>query len=68
MTYQDALSTPTHERKFFILTLINENNKQNEESQKQMERLRNKGAKGTRSSRIGGEQLKSKMRSGEIPN
>lgn len=67
MTYQDALSTPTHERKFFLLTLINENTKRNEMMEEQMQSARNKNAKGTRTSRIGGEQLKSKLKNGEIP-
>ena len=68
MTYQDALSTPTYERKFFLLTLINENNKKNEMMEEQMQKSRNRNAKCTRSSRIGGEQLKSKLKNGEIPS
>jgi hypothetical protein len=66
MTYQDALSTPTHERKFFLITLINENTKKSENMEKQMEQSKNSNAKGSRTSRVGGEQLKSKLKSGEI--
>ena len=66
MTYQDALSTPTHERKFFLITLINENTKKSENMEKQMEESKNSNAKGSRTSRVGGEQLKSKLKSGEI--
>ena len=66
MTYQDALSTPTHERKFFLITLINENTKKSENMEKQMEQSKNSNAKGSRTSRGGGEQLKSKLKSGEI--
>ena len=61
MTYQDALSTPTHERKFFLITLINENTKKSENMEKQMEQSKNSNAKGSRTSRVGGEQLKSKL-------
>jgi hypothetical protein len=68
MTYQDALSSPTYERKFFLRTLIGENNKKNEMMEERMQNMKNKNAKGTRSSTIGGEQLKSKLKSGEIPN
>jgi hypothetical protein len=68
MTYQDVLSAPTHERKFFLLTLINENNKKNEMMEEQIQNAKNKNAKGSRTTRIGGEQLKSKLKTGQIPN
>ena len=64
MTYQDALSTPTYERKFFLSTLVNENKKKSEMA----EDSKHRGSKGTRSKTISGEALKSKMKSGEIPS
>ena len=64
MTYQDVLSTPTYERKFFILTLVNENRKKSERA----EESTHSSAKGARSKTISGEALKSKMKSGEIPS
>jgi hypothetical protein len=64
MTYQDVLSTPTYERKFFLSTLINEHKKKNE----QAEETKHRGAKGSRSKTITGQTLKSKMKSGEIPS
>ena len=64
MTYQDVLSTPTYERKFFLSTLINENKKKSEMA----EDSKHRGAKGSRSKTITGQALKTKMKSGEIPS
>lgn len=64
MTYQDALSTPTYERKFFLSILVNENKKKSEMA----EDSKHRGSKGVRSTTISGEALKSKMKSGEIPS
>ena len=71
MTYQDVLSAPTCERRFFLHKLMDENEKKQEATEEQMAKMRsksNKGAKGTRTTKVGGEQLKSKMKSGEIAN
>lgn len=64
MTYQDALSTPTYERKFFLSILVNENKKKSEMA----EETKHRGAKGSRSKTITGQALKTKMKSGEIPS
>lgn len=66
MTYQDVLSAPTCERRFFLLKLMNENQKRIEAREEVINN--NAGAKGTRSTRVGGEQLKAKLKNGEIPN
>ena len=68
VTYQDALAMPTYERRFFLTTLINENTKKNEMMEEQMEQAKTSGSKGSRSTRISGDTLKAKMKSGEIPN
>jgi len=68
ISYQDVLVLPTYERRFFLHSLINENKKKSEMMEEQIEESKNKNARGTRSSRIGGEQLKSKLKSGQIPN
>tara|TARA_R110000803_G_scaffold74903_2_gene139012 strand:+ start:10150 stop:10356 length:207 start_codon:yes stop_codon:yes gene_type:complete len=68
MTYQDVLSAPTCERRFFLNKLINENEKKQEEAETRINNMNSKGAKGTRTTKMGGEQLKSKMKSGEIAN
>lgn len=68
MTYQDVLSAPTCERRFFLHKLMNENEKIQEEQEERMSNIRNKNSKGSRTTRMGGEQLKSKIKSGEIAN
>ena len=68
MTYQDVLSAPTCERRFFLHKLMNENEKIQEEQEERISNIRNKNSKGSRTTRMGGEQLKSKIKSGEIAN
>jgi hypothetical protein len=66
MTYQDVLSAPTCERRFFLLKLIDNKRKEEESMQAQMESSKTKNSKGTRTTKVGGEQLKNKLKSGEI--
>lgn len=66
MTYQDVLSAPTCERRFFLLKLIDSKRKEEEAHNERMEALKNKNTKGTRTTKLGGEQLKNKLKSGEI--
>ncbi len=68
MTYQDVLSAPTCERRFFLHKLMNENEKIQEEQEEQISKMRNKNSKGSRTTKMGGEQLKSKMKNGGIAN
>jgi hypothetical protein len=68
MTYQDVLSSPTYERRFFLNMLIGENKKKEEAIEERKQQSQNSNARGTRTSRVGGEQLKSKLKSGQIPN
>ena len=59
---------PTYERRYF-LSLLTKDYKQREEKMEEMqENAKTKGSKGNRTSKVSGESLKSKMRSGEIPN
>jgi len=69
MTYNDVLSMPTYERRFFLGMLTKEAREKEEEAEKFREEAQNraKGSKGQRSTRITGESLKNKMKSGEIP-
>ena len=64
MTYQDVLSTPTYERRFYLDTLIKENEKRKEAQSSSTY----SNGKGSRAKSIGGDALKSKLKSGEIPN
>jgi len=73
MTYQDVLSCPTFERRFLIQLLMNENKRRQDEQEEAMKNVRasrasGKGSKGSRTTTIGGDQLKQKLLSGEIPN
>jgi len=42
------------------------NRKQQEQMEEQMENLKNANSKGSRTTRVGGEQLKAKIQSGEL--
>lgn len=72
MSYQDVLNCTTYERRFFLQLLINENTKKREAHEESMNQRGNgvssKGSKGSRTTKIGGDQLKQKLLSGEIPN
>ena len=69
MTYNDILSMPTYERRFFLGMLTNQAREKQEEAEKFKEEMQNKAknSKGQRSTRISGESLKNKMKTGEIP-
>lgn len=67
MTYQDVLMMPTYERRFFIGQLTRDVMQKNEHMEKMQEQQQTKGSKGSRSTRVSGEALKNKMRSGDIP-
>jgi hypothetical protein len=67
MTYQDVLSAPTYERRFFLDLLVSENERKLEKMEEQRQQIMSSSGKGTRTTKIGGEQLKSKLKNGEIP-
>jgi len=69
MTYSDIMVMPTYERRYFLGMLTKEAREKQEEAEKLREEMQNKakGSKGQRSTRITGESLKNKMKSGEIP-
>lgn len=70
MTYQDVLSCPIFERRFYLQLLLNEGKRRKEMNDEEIEQRqannRGKGNKGERTTKIGGEQLKAKIISGEI--
>jgi hypothetical protein len=63
--YMDTMSMPVYERRFFINMLLKQHEKQKEMYDNQT--ANNSNAKGSRQSKISGDALKSKMKSGEIP-
>ena len=68
MSYQDDLFCPTYERRFYLQMLINEANKKNELIEEAQQTRASSGGRGSRNTRIGGDQLKARLQSGEIPN
>jgi len=58
---------PTYERRFFLTTFISENEKKKEQIEEQQANA-TIGGKGTRTTRVSGDQLKARIKNGEIPN
>lgn len=66
MSYSDIMRMPTFERRFYIQMYREEMEKQEEEL-KEIKNNKKSGGKGTRSSTISGEALKSRMKNNQIP-
>lgn len=67
ITYSDVLNMPTHERRFFIGRLTKDSELKQEQYEKMKEEQTNKNAKGSRSTRLSGDALKTKLKTGELP-
>ena len=67
-SYSDVLNMSVYERRQYLKLLLNENNSKNEAIEEQKEEMNNKGAKGSRTTKVSGDQLKARLKSGEIPN
>lgn len=65
--YSDILAMPTYERRFFLSMLVRDREKHEEQVEQMSEENKNKGAKGSRQTKVSGNALKSKMSSGQIP-
>lgn len=66
-TYSDVLAMPIYERRFF-LGLLTKDAKEREERMETIKHdNKNKNSKGSRSTRVSGEALKSRIKRGEIP-
>jgi hypothetical protein len=57
---------PVYERRFYLTSFIQENEKKREQVENQQ--MNSNNSKGTRTTKISGQQLKTKLKSGEIPN
>lgn len=64
-SYSDILKMPTGERRFHLGLLLKQ--KQEEDARVEQGRSQNTG-KGTKTTRIGGDALKNKLKSGDLPN
>lgn len=67
MSYNDVLSMPTYERRFFLGLLTKENRDKEEQVEKMKEQQKTKGTKGNRTTKVSGEGLKNRMKNGDIP-
>lgn len=63
MGYDDVLNMPTNERRFHIGMLVK--NKSNE--QERMKEVHDKTSKGVKKTKISGDALISKIKSGDVP-
>ncbi len=68
MSYSDIMSMPTYERRFFLTTFIEEKEKRKEKIETEKETQTKTNSKGTRTTKVGGDMLKARLKSGEIPN
>jgi hypothetical protein len=57
---------PTYERRFFLNTLREQNEKRKEAEEEAVEQM--KTGKNTRTTKIGGDALKTKIKNGEMPD
>lgn len=69
VTYNDVLSMPTYERRFFLSLLTKEAHERREEVERMREdaKTRTSGSKGSRTTRLSGDALKSRMKNGDVP-
>ena len=68
LSYSDVMSMSVYERRNYLSLLLNEKEKQSQAIEEEQEKAKNSGSRGSRTTRVSGEQLKVKMKSGEIPN
>lgn len=61
------MNMPTYERRFYIQMFKEEMEEKQEKMEEMKKKNKTSGGKGTRTSSISGEALKSKMRNNEIP-
>ena len=65
VSYSDILIMPTAERRFYLGMLVQARQKEKEAMENS--NSSNSGSKGTRKTKVSGETLKSKIKSGQIP-
>lgn len=67
VSYSDVMDMPTYERRFFLGLLTKDVKEKEEKMEEMRQNFENKNAKGNRTTRISGDQLKTRMQNGEIP-
>lgn len=64
--YNDVLNMPTNERRYYMGMLIKTKSDEQEAAEKARNNA-NPNAKGSRKTKVSGEALKNKIKSGEVP-
>lgn len=59
------MNMSVYERRQYLSHLINENNRKTEAIEEQKEAINNKGAKGSKTTRVSGDALKAGLKSGK---
>ena len=67
MTYSDVMSMPTYERRYYLGMLTKDFERKEEQIEESKDQASTVGTKGSRTSKVSGNQLKNKMKTGEIP-
>ena len=67
ISYSDVLAMPTYERRYFLGLLTKDHIKKQEYYEEQKEKSTTNNSKGSRTTRVTGNALKSKIKSGELP-
>lgn len=67
MTYNDVLSMPTYERRFFLSLHTKNLMEKQEKIEELKEKSTTKGSKGERKTKVSGEALKNKIKNGDLP-
>ncbi len=67
MTYSDVMAMPTYERRYYLGMLTKDFERKQEQIEEQKEQQTTSGGKGSRTSKVSGQQLKTRMNNGDIP-
>ena len=67
MTYSDVMAMPTYERRYYLGMLTKDFERKQEQIEEQKDQQTTSGGKGSRTSKISGNQLKNKINNGDIP-
>lgn len=66
LSYSDVMGMSVYERRNYLSLLLNENTKKTEMIEEQNQNM--KSSNGSRTTKVSGEALKAKLKSGQIPN
>jgi hypothetical protein len=67
MTYSDVMAMPTYERRYYLGMLTKDFERRQEQIEEQKEQQTTSGGKGSRTSKVSGQQLKNNINNGNIP-